>query len=418
MQHIVNELRKVRYLQRIVVAVGRATREQFDRARSFFKDFYTPVTFIWVDGERIQGLLRMLEQKALPAGTDGKGRSCWLAYGAILAARECDVIALHDCDIVNYERQLLARLCYPVAHPNLGFEFCKGYYSRVTDRMHGRVTRLFVTPLVRALESLAPAAPFLEFLDSFRYPLAGEFAMDVNLARVNRIPGDWGLEVGVLAEVYRNCAVSRICQVDLADTLRAQASGPVRARMPPRVCGAWRPTSPSPCFAPWPRRGWCSRADHFRSLEVRYVRMAQDTIARYYADAMLNGLKFDRHGEETAVATFARCLRQAAADFVEDPLGLPLIPNWNRVLAAVPEFFELLQDAVERDNRQAGSPRRITTGMAASSLPGEALRACRNDPAGGYRHRHPELQQSANRRPCRAGRLRRAGEVLSSLTGA
>ena len=40
-------------------------------------------------------------------------------------------------------------------------------------------------------------------------------------------------------------------------------------------------------------------ADDFRSLEVRYVRLAQDTIARYYADAMMNGLKFDRHAEET-----------------------------------------------------------------------------------------------------------------------
>jgi glucosyl-3-phosphoglycerate synthase len=42
--------------------------------------------------------------------------------------------------------------------------------------------------------------------------------MKTNLARVNRTPGDWGLEVGVLAEVFRNRAVSRVCQVDVADT--------------------------------------------------------------------------------------------------------------------------------------------------------------------------------------------------------
>jgi glucosyl-3-phosphoglycerate synthase len=94
-------------------------------------------------------------------------------------------------------------------------------------------------------------------------------------------------------------------------------------------------------------------ADDFRSLEVRYIRMAQDTIARYYADALLNGLKFDRHDEELAVATFAKSVRRAAAEFIEDPLGLPLIPNWNRVLAAIPEFFDLLQDAVEKDSRPA-----------------------------------------------------------------
>lgn len=39
-----------------------------------------------------------------------------------------------------------------------------------------------------------------------------EFSMDVNLARVNRIPGDWGLEVGTLAEVYRNTSINRVCQ--------------------------------------------------------------------------------------------------------------------------------------------------------------------------------------------------------------
>jgi len=93
-------------------------------------------------------------------------------------------------------------------------------------------------------------------------------------------------------------------------------------------------------------------ADEFRALQVRYVRLAQDTIARYYADAMLNGLKFDRHSEEGAVAAFAKSLQGAAAEFIDDPLGLPLIPNWNRVLAAIPEFFDLLQDAVEKDSRQ------------------------------------------------------------------
>ncbi len=172
---------------------------------------------IWVDGERVQSLLKRLEERGLSAGPNGKGRSCWLAYGHLLACRDCDVIALHDCDIVNYDRQLLARLCYPLAHPHLGFEFVKGYYARVTDRMHGRVTRLFMTPLLRTLEGMAPGNPFLRYLDSFRYALAGEFAMDINLARVNRIPADWGLEVGVLAEVFRNCATARTCQVDLMD---------------------------------------------------------------------------------------------------------------------------------------------------------------------------------------------------------
>jgi glucosyl-3-phosphoglycerate synthase len=354
MQRIVPELKKVRYLQRIVVALGRASREQFERAREHFSGFYTPVSMIWIDGERIQALFRMLEERGLSAGADGKGRSCWMAYGYLMAMRDCGMIALHDCDIVNYDRQLLARLCYAIAHPHLPFEFCKGYYARVTDRMHGRVTRLFMTPLIRALSGMAPGTPFLNFLDSFRYPLAGEFAMDIDLARVNRIPADWGLEVGVLAEVFRNCAVGRTCQVDLTDnyehkhqTLSPDDASKGLARMTADIAKS--------IFATLAAEGVVFSADHFRSLEVRYVRMAQDTIARYYADAMLNGLKFDRHSEEQAVAVFARSLRSAASDFIEEPRGLPLIPNWNRVLAAIPEFFDLLRDAVEKDSRLATS---------------------------------------------------------------
>jgi glucosyl-3-phosphoglycerate synthase len=350
MQRIVPELRKVRYLQRIVVILAKANQEQFERARSFFQDFYTPVTVIWVDSIRIQGLFRMLEERGLGAGVDGKGRSCWLAYGYLLAMRDCGMIALHDCDIVNYDRQLLARLCYAIAHPHLPFDFCKGYYARVTDRLHGRVTRLFMSPLIRTLEGMAPGTPFLRYLDSFRYALAGEFAMDIDLARVNRIPSDWGLEVGVLAEVFRNCAVSRTCQVDLTDNyehkhqiLSGDDATKGLARMTADISKS--------LFSTLAAEGVVFSSDHFRSLEVRYVRMAQDTIARYYADAVLNGLKFDRHAEEMAVSVFAKSLRNAAAEFVADPAGLPLIPNWNRVMAAIPEFFELLQDAVEKDSR-------------------------------------------------------------------
>jgi hypothetical protein len=68
-------------------------------------------------------------------------------------------------------------------------------------------------------------------------------------------------------------------------------------------------------------------AEHFRSLEVRYVRMAQDTITRHYADALLNGLKFDRHSEEVAVSTFARSLRLAAEEFLRDPNAASMSPR-------------------------------------------------------------------------------------------
>lgn len=348
MRDIVAELSRVRYLNEIVVALGRANAAQYLRARRFFDGFSTPVTFLSINGDRVQRLFSLLDQKGIPVAIDGKGRSCWLAYGYVLAAQDSGVIALHDCDIVNYDRELLARLCYPVAHPEFGMEFCKGYYARVTGGLHGRVTRLFMTPLIHALQSLAPGAPFLDFLSSFRYPLAGEFAMRSSLARVNRIPGDWGLEVGVLAEVQRNCSPSRICQVDLSDNYehKHQCLSPDD---PTRGLQRMACDIAKSLFRTIAGEGRVLGPDHFRTLQVHYVRMAEDAIERYYADASLNGLAYDRHAEELAVATFARSLRRAAADFVEDPLGLPLIPNWNRVLAAVPDFFDRLRDAVAQD---------------------------------------------------------------------
>jgi len=355
MRRIIGDLAGARYLSRIVVTLTRATEAEFRHARSLFRGFPQQVTFLWIDSERIQNLFRLLDQRGLTAGADGKGRSCWLSYGYLLAAGDCDVIALHDCDIVNYDRQMLARLCYPVANPNLSFEFCKGFYARVTDRMHGRVTRLFMTPLVRAMEDMAPQATFLKFLGSFRYPLAGEFAMKAALARVNRIPGDWGLEVGMLAEVFRNCAAARVCQVDLADNYEHKhqdLSAEDRTRGLRRMALDVAKT----LFRTIAGEGVVFTRDHFRTLEVRYVRMAEDTIARYYADAMLNGLKFDRHSEELAVATFARSLREAAEEFIAEPLSATLIPNWNRVAAAIPEFFDLLLEAAAIDN---GRPRAV-----------------------------------------------------------
>jgi glucosyl-3-phosphoglycerate synthase len=343
------ELSRVRYLRQIVLALGRAEAADFERARRFFDGLPQEVVLLWVAGPRMQELLDLLDRHELFAGEDGKGRSCWLAFGYVLASGLCDVIALHDCDVLSYDRRLLARLCYPVANPNLGFEFAKGYYARVTDRLHGRVTRLFVAPLVPALLTLIPNEPFLHYLDSFRYPLAGEVAMRADLARVTRIPGDWGLEVGMLAEVYRNRSSSRVCQVDLSDSYEHKHQ-PLSEEEPER--GLMRMTLDigKTLFRTLAAEGVVFTDGIFQALEVRYVRMAEDAVTRYYADARVNGLEFDRHCEERAVAAFAQSLRRAAECYRKDPLGKPLIPNWTRVISAVPSFFEQLLQAVQADN--------------------------------------------------------------------
>jgi glucosyl-3-phosphoglycerate synthase len=86
-------------------------------------------------------------------------------------------------------------------------------------------------------------------------------------------------------------------------------------------------------------------------MRTKYVRTAEDTLTRYHADAMINGLEFDRHEEELAVEAFSHGIGIAAEDFLREPLGAPLIPNWNRITSALPSFFEQLERAVEEDNR-------------------------------------------------------------------
>jgi glucosyl-3-phosphoglycerate synthase len=349
MAGILEEVSRVPYLSQVVVTLGRADQKQFQEARRRVSGLHRNVRVVWNDGPRIRKIYSDLLAADLPVGEDGKGRSCWMAYGYVLAAGQADIIALHDCDIVNYSREILARLCYPVADTRIDFVFCKGYYSRVTDRMHGRVTRLLVSPIVRALLRLLGNNPFLTYLDSFRYPLAGEFCMYSDIARMNRIPADWGLEVGVLAEIYRNFSVKRVCQVDLCDnyehkhqTLSADDPQKGLLRMTVDICKT--------LFRTLAAEGVVLSEGGFRTLQAQYVRSAEDMITRYHADAMINGLNFDRHEEEEAVHAFARGLKLAAEGFLADPLGQPLIPNWNRIVAAAPDIFARLNEAVENDN--------------------------------------------------------------------
>ena len=89
----------------------------------------------------------------------------------------------------------------------------------------------------------------------------------------------------------------------------------------------------------------------FKSLSVAYLRSAEDTIMKYEADAAINGLEFDRHEEAKAVEAFTRAIAQASKVFMENPMGTPLIPNWNRVTSAIPGILEMLKKAVDEDNK-------------------------------------------------------------------
>ncbi|MEJ2695169.1 MAG: glycosyl transferase [Candidatus Sulfobium sp.] len=346
---IIRELKQVKYVREIVVALGPATDEEFKNAKDFFSALPQKTRIIWNTGPRITEIYRSIEAAELPTGEVGKGRSVWMAYGYVLSQQDFHVIAIHDCDILTYSRDMLARLCYPVTNPSLDYDFCKGFYTRVTDRLHGRATRLLVTPLIRSLEKIIGYHPLLLFFDSFRYSLAGEFAMDVDLARVNRIPGDWGLEVGMLAEVHRNTSLRRVCQVDIAENYehKHQILSPEDAnkglhKMAVDICKS--------VFRTLASEGIVFSEGFFKTLMATYVRTAQDLLKRYDDDASINGLFFDRHEESLAVETFTSGLKQASEKIMEDPLGVPLIASWDRVTSAIPDILGRIRVAVKEDN--------------------------------------------------------------------
>jgi len=347
---IVEHLKTVTYIREIVIPLGRtADAETFEKTKAFFSVLPQRHRVIWATGPGISDLYSLLSGCELSAGDDGKGRSAWISYGYILARGESKVIALHDCDIVNYSPEILGRLCYPVVSPHIDYAFCKGFYARVTDRMHGRVTRLFVTPVLRSLIKIFGSLPLLAYLDSFRYPLAGEFAMIAELARINRIPGDWGLEVETLCEVQRNYSLRRICQAEICETYEHKHQ-PLSAENPKTGLMKMSIDIAKSLFRNLAVEGAVLSDSVLHTLIINYQRTAKDAIKRYSDDSAINGLIFDSHQEAVMVEAFTRALQIAGREFLDDPLYSPLIPSWSRVTSAIPDFLERLHTVIEHEN--------------------------------------------------------------------
>lgn len=347
---IVEELAKVPYLNEIVIGLDRADEKQFEHAKEFFSVLPQHHRILWNDGPRLKAIQSALSEHELAPTSPGKGRNVWFCYGYILSSGKAEAVALHDCDILTYKRDLLARLMYPVANPAFNYRFCKGYYPRIAgDHIGGRVSRLMVTPLLRALKKVLGANEFLEYLDSYRYPLAGEFSMRADVFNDIRIPSDWGLEVGVLAELKRNYSTNRLCQVDIADNYDHKHQSLSEHN---RDAGLQKMSTDiaKAVFRKLATTGIVFDREMFRTIKATYFRIALDFIDTYYNDAIMNGLTVDRHAEEHTVELFAENILNAGHYFLENPMEAPFIPSWNRVISAIPDILNQFYDAVEEDN--------------------------------------------------------------------
>jgi glucosyl-3-phosphoglycerate synthase len=362
LDRIINEIKKVRYLHNVVVALGGAPEEaKFREAKEYFGRLATAerdLKVVWVDGPRIQKIFKTIEQRDIPTGVQGKGQSVWIALGYLFAREDSEVIALHDCDIVTYDRILLGRLIEPTANPNNDLEFCKGYYARIspTERtMKGRVTRLFVTPFVDAMQRIMHQRGFHEletffsYHRAFDYPLAGEFSFLARLGRGINIAYDWGLEVSTLSETYNRVISRKIAQIDLAPNYehKHQVLSPDDARR-----GLHRMVVDiSKFYFNYVRANGVPLDDAFVDMiKQTYYQNALLFIKKYSDDAEVNDLVLDRHQEEITAKHFRDFLQTAWQQSQEQPEGTQ-IPSWNRVLYSMPEMYQLILEAVESDNK-------------------------------------------------------------------
>ena len=212
------------------------------------------------------------------------------------------------------------------------------------------MVRLLVTPLIRTLQKVFGPIEYLSYLDSFRYILSGEFSMQADVLRNLRVPSDWGFELGLLAEVYRNNAINQICQVEIADKYdhKHQAES---FDNPEKGLSKMSLDISRSIFSNLASDGTIFNEGIFRSIKAIYHRIALDMIEQYNNDAEMNGFSFDRYKEERIVDQLSKNVYQAGVNYLNNPYQAPTMPSWNRVINAIPKIEQELFSIVEKDNQ-------------------------------------------------------------------
>jgi glucosyl-3-phosphoglycerate synthase len=350
LENILKHLNKCTYLKEVIVPLAADNEEEFNHVKRFFSKLTIPKLIIWCNGPKITNLLTQLKNLGLDLTSfSGKGRDIWIALG--IASLESYGIAIHDADIQSYDESLPTKLLYPLLEPELDFKFNKGYYARVSidkTAMYGRVFRLFLHPLLRSLVDVLHDEPnFIRFLRAFRYPISGEFALTSDLARDLDIPSGWGVEIGVMAEIYRNIATKRVCQTDLGFYEHKHQEIGDSSKGLVKMSGD--------IFKSLLRV--LIEEDHIEvtrsfllSLRVLYHKNAQSCIKKYHADAHFNGIAYDRHQEESMVEQFSNELMTAANNYTLEPVYTRL-PDWLRTMSAKRKIREELLEIVTEENK-------------------------------------------------------------------
>jgi glucosyl-3-phosphoglycerate synthase len=313
-----------KFLSRIVISMNGIPDHSIAQVKQFWSRLNKPHVVLRNDSPVLS---EQLAKQDLP-NVPGKGLNIWLAFGWLADNQSSGTVLVHDCDIANYDLDLPLALALPVAR--LGYSFCKGYYSRVREELFGRVTRLFVIPLVRSLIRVLGHMPLLDFIDSFRYPLSGEYSMSFDTAMELPIEGGWALEIGSLCELHRNIDPTAICQVDLAMLYdhKHQNLDPGQRRQ-----GLLGMASDIACslLTHLEREGSLLDAKTLESVLQTYQSASKDFVRRYQHVAQLNSLPFDLSRETLIAKAFSETLSDAYLDFLQGRKARSL-PPWRRMM--------------------------------------------------------------------------------------
>lgn len=333
LKRILEELQGRKWISRIVISLNRASPEQASEARQQLNAREDArLILLWNDDPHLQRLL--------PPSTAGKGANLWTAIGFLLGEKKVEYLITHDTDILNYHHALPARLAFPLLHPELNYEFVKGYYPRVSGKLFGRVTRLFVGPLLRALVRVEGHYPLLDFLESFRYPLAGEFGAALAEVQNLSLPSGWDLEVDLLCSVHRRIAPEAVAQVDLGANYEHKhqetGTGLAPAGLTRLAAEIWQSLRKN-----LQREGLRITPEFLGALGGAYRKLAGEAVRRYHHVSIVNGLSYSVVQENALVAEFAEVL---VGRELTTP---PALPAWAELAATEPERWQQWQSVLQ-----------------------------------------------------------------------
>lgn len=344
---IIAELAPADFLSRVVVGLDGADEAAFARAREIFASLPQEVSLLWNDGPAVGGLLQRMEAHGHAFGPMGKGRNMRLCIGAVLAGSDAGALAIHDCDIVGYKRDLLVRLSYPVVSTEWDFQVCKGYSARFSDRLNGRVMRLLVAPLLTAMAEVNTFATRARHLQSLRYPISGEVCLRRETAAALRLPGDWGVEAGMMADLFRVCRAGQIAQADVADNYDHKHQS-LSAANPSAGLNRMSREVAACLLRACREEGLFPDERPMAAVRRKFLRAALELLPSYAADARLNGLAYDRAAERETVALFHASLRCAMDEVLRQPEKSAGPPSWNEVFASCPALRSGLSEVLRR----------------------------------------------------------------------